>query len=140
MSHCLILKSRDAVVLLARSWPELASFLCSQILRIMTYLTTYKNSLVSKLEAVNQAKSPVSLFLMPKTFEQRRSVRRSLASQPRFPPRTGKIRLACEAITVYLTSPEPSKNCYNLFTLHPIKKTLTPLESSQLSHSGDILH
>ena len=100
MSHCPILKSRDAVVLLARSWPELASFLYSQILRIMTYLTTYNNSLVSKLEAVNEAKSPVSLFLMSKTFEQRRSFRRSLASQPRFPPRTGKIRLACEASNV----------------------------------------
>jgi len=41
---------------------------------------------------------------------------------------------------VYLTSPEPSKNCYNLFTLHPIEKMLTPLESSQPFRSGDILH
>ena len=34
---------------------------------------------------------------------------------------------------VYLTSPEPSRICYNFLILHPIIKTLTPLESSQFS-------
>ena len=29
---------------------------------------------------------------------------------------------------IYLTSPEPSKTCNYLFILHPILKTLTPLE------------
>ena len=28
---------------------------------------------------------------------------------------------------VFLTSPEPSKNCYNFLILQPILKTLTPL-------------
>ena len=31
---------------------------------------------------------------------------------------------------VYLTSPRPLKNCRIFFILHPIVKTLTPLESS----------
>ena len=51
----------------------------------------------------------------------------------------GRERNRRELTTVYLTSPEPSKNCYNLFTLHSIKKTLTPLESSQLSRCGETL-
>ena len=41
---------------------------------------------------------------------------------------------------VYLTSPEPLKNCHNFFILHPILKTLPPLESTHLSRSDDILY
>ena len=37
------------------------------------------------------------------------------------------FRMCVYAAIVYLTSPEPSKNCYNLLILHPILKTLTPL-------------
>ena len=52
----------------------------------------------------------------------------------------GYNRLGGIFTKVYLTSPEPSKTCYNLYTSHPIYNTLTPLESSQLSRSGNILH
>ena len=41
---------------------------------------------------------------------------------------------------VYLTSPEPLKNCRNFFILHPNLKTLPPLESTHLSRSDDILY
>ena len=53
---------------------------------------------------------------------------------------TSSYRLCYKITKVYLTSPEPSKNCHNLFIVHPISKTLTLLESSQLSASDDILH
>ena len=37
------------------------------------------------------------------------------------------VKNAKHSPKVYLTSPEPSKNCYNFLILHPILKTLTPL-------------
>ena len=38
-------------------------------------------------------------------------------------------------LKVYLTSPEPLKKCHNFLILHPILKTLPPLESTHLSRS-----
>ena len=42
--------------------------------------------------------------------------------------------------TVFVSLMYRSKNCHNFFILHPIVKTLTPLESSQLSGSDDMHH
>ena len=41
---------------------------------------------------------------------------------------------------VYLTSPEPLKNCRNFLILHPILKPLPPLEPTHHSRSDDILY
>ena len=49
-------------------------------------------------------------------------------------------RLEGKQFEIYLTLPGPLKNCCNFFILCPIVKTLTPLESSQLSGSDDMYH
>ena len=41
---------------------------------------------------------------------------------------------------VYLTSPEHLKKCHNFYILHPILKTLPPLESTHLSRFNNILY
>ena len=59
------------------------------------------------------------------------------------PERPRKCAQLLTKVKVYLTSPEPSKNCYNfliVITFLFYIQTLTPLESSQLSRSDDILH